>query len=157
MKKKIIPLLLLFLGVIILAVFLFVRNQVLSVKEKWVEINQQKVFVQIAETEVKRAQGLSGIKSLPENEGILFLFEYPGLYPFTMRGMFFNLDLVFINGDKVVDTAENVQRPENNQEPQKIFAKREFDKVLEVNGGVIKKLNIHIGDSLLFHGVSAEF
>jgi len=80
---------------------------------------------------------------------MLFIFPQLGTYQFWMKGMNFNLDFVFIKDDKVVDLVQNVPYPQLGKSPQTIVAKKPFDKVLEVNAGTIKKLNIKTNDQIL--------
>ncbi len=113
---------------------------------KQIKINNQTIFVEMADTNQKRALGLSGRNSLNSGQGMLFIFDQPGHYTFWMNQMKFNLDFVFINGDKVVDLAENVPFPQKGQDPQIVVSKDIFDKVLEINKGMIKELNIKTGN-----------
>lgn len=114
-------------------------------------INGQTILAEIADTPEKIVQGLSGREKLPENSGMLFVFKQTGEYTFWMKEMRFALDFLFINGDTVVDLAENIPPPAGGpgQEPKIINAAQPFDKVLEINAGQIKKLNIKIGDKIL--------
>jgi len=96
----------------------------------------------------KRTQGLSGRSGLPQNSGLLFLFDEPGNYSFWMKEMKFSLDFVFIENDQIVDLSENVAYPQNGEEPQTIIAKRDFNKVLELNAGLVKKMGIRVGQKI---------
>ncbi|MDP3888746.1 MAG: DUF192 domain-containing protein [bacterium] len=109
-------------------------------------INNQTFLVELAKIDQERMQGLSGRKNLGENEGMLFLFPAPFRYSFWMKDMNFNLDFIFMNNNEVVDLAENIPFPKNGEQPEVVMAKKDFDKVLEVNTGVIAKANIKIGD-----------
>ncbi len=125
---------------------------------KQIKINNQAIFVEVANTSETKAQGLSDRKSLNSGRGMLFIFDRPGNYTFWMNRMKFNLDFVFISSEKnergefingkVVDLVENVPFPKQGEEPQVVVSKDIFDKVLEVNQGMIKKLNIKIGDKI---------
>ena len=63
--------------------------------------------------------------------------------------MKFNLDFVFINDQEVVDLKENIPFPQEGEEPQIIKAEAEFDKALEVNQGIIKEIDIEVGDEVI--------
>ncbi|PIU03627.1 hypothetical protein COT44_02430 [Candidatus Shapirobacteria bacterium CG08_land_8_20_14_0_20_39_18] len=109
-------------------------------------INNNKIEVEIADNLVSRARGLSGRNKLENNQGMLFIYEKPGIYTFWMNLMKFNLDFVYINGNHVVDFIEDVPYPKTGELPKIVNAKTEFDKVLEVNSGMIRRIGIKIGD-----------
>jgi len=56
----------------------------------------------IADTPKTREKGLMFIKDLPENKGMLFVFEGEQLQQFWMKNTFIDLDMVFIGADKKV-------------------------------------------------------
>lgn len=117
-------------------------------KQAKVTINKQTIYLEIADTPEKISQGLSGRISLDQQRGMLFVFEKPGNYPFWMEKMKFNLDLVFINNNQVVDIAEDVSFPKPGENPLTINSKSLFDKVLEINRGKIREWGIKVGDKL---------
>lgn len=115
------------------------------------KINETTIKVEIADTASKRSRGLGDRISMPENEGMLFVFDREGKYPFWMKGLNFPLDFVFIAGDKVVDILENAPAPSGGQQDSSLpiyASKEDADQVLEVNAGVVQKLNIKIGDTV---------
>lgn len=133
------------------------------------KINGKIINVEIADTVEKRTKGLSGRQSLPENQGMLFVFATPDYYSFWMKDMNFGLDFIWIRGNEVVEITENVS-PEDYQpassldqresgratqsnrgEPSGTLApKNKTDKVLEVNAGTAKKLGIETGNNIKF-------
>jgi len=117
-------------------------------RRPYVYLNNQKIWLLLADNPQKRTQGLSGRSGLPQNSGLLFLFDEPGNYSFWMKEMKFSLDFVFIENDQIVDLSENVAYPQNGEEPQTIIAKRDFNKVLELNAGLVKKMGIRVGQKI---------
>ena len=104
-----------------------------------------------AETAVSREkqyQGLSGRASLPENSGMLFIFNQPEKYYFTMRGMEFPLDFIWISGNKVVDLTANIAQPTGGKKPVLISPNHPVDMVLEANAGIIDRFKVAVGDSV---------
>lgn len=75
-----------------------------------IEIGDREYKVREAKTEEERTKGLKGIDSLPEDEGMLFYIpDKKSQVSFTMEGMNFPLDIIFINqDDEVFDIAYNV-------------------------------------------------
>lgn len=113
-------------------------------------INDKEIFLEIADTEELRRKGLSGRKSMPQNAGMLFVFDKEGYYPFWMKDTYFPLDFIWINNDKIVDITQNVPFSpglETNNLPLYV-SKVPADKVIEVNGGVAESLNSKVGDTV---------
>lgn len=141
-----------FLGIFLLLVFLFFLKPKSVSKNlpSSMIINKQTIFVELAWTGGERRQGLSGRESLAEDRGMLFIFSAPAVYPFWMNQMKFGLDFVFINGQEVVDLAENIPYPKEGEQPQSVIAKHGSDRVLEINAGMVQKWKIKIGDKVIF-------
>ena len=142
----------LFLLVIVLIVFVGMASNFKSFfqgEEFYVVIKEQKIYVEIADSPEEKKQGLSGRESLAGDRGMLFIYPEPGNYSFWMKEMKFNLDFVFINDQKVVDLKENIPFPKEGEEPAIIKTETEFDKVLEINQGMIEKLGIKVGDEVV--------
>lgn len=110
------------------------------------KVGEAIVWVEVKATEEEREQGLSGRESLGEDEGVLFVFDQPAKYGFWMKGMLFDLDFVWIQGDKVVEITEGVEAPEGDEGPVKLQPKELVDKVLEVKAGWVERNGIEIGD-----------
>lgn len=72
-------------------------------------IDNLAVSVTIADDAEERRQGLSGVTSLGELEGKLFIFDAAGYHSMWMKDMNIPLDIIFINDEfRIVDIAENV-------------------------------------------------
>jgi len=114
------------------------------------KIGKKELWVETRETPAERRQGLSGRESLADNEGMLFIFEKPGNYGFWMSGMKFDLDFVFIKGNKVVEIKEAVPAPKGGAEAAVIKPAELTEMVLEVNSGWIKEHDVEVGDKVSF-------
>ncbi len=106
--------------------------------------------VEIADTEQKRNLGLGGRDKLDPDSGMLFVFDRPKKAQFYMKGMKITLDFIWIRGNTVVETKENVPPPVGtpNEVLPTFGPAVEVDKVLEVNAGFIKAHGIGSGDKL---------
>ena len=114
-----------------------------------VTINQKTWSVEVADTEKSRQKGLSGRRSLAADSGMLFLFETSDFYSFWMREMEFPIDIIFINGEKVVTVHRNVPAPASTEETPPIYRPTTAsDKVLELNAGEADKNGIKEGDTV---------
>jgi uncharacterized membrane protein (UPF0127 family) len=118
-----------------------------STPSSTVTIKNQTIPVYLAQSETERQQGLSGRNSLPINQGMLFIFDKPDYYAFWMKDMKFPIDIVFINGSKVVSITENARPVPSGQLPT-YQPTGPSDKALEINAGLSKKYNIKPGDTL---------
>lgn len=134
--------------VIFLGFFLIkepIKNPVLE-NIKSIQIAGQNIRVDLAIAPEAHEQGLSGRKSLDENKGMLFVFNYSDKYAFWMKDMNFAIDIIWINENlEVVYIKENVL-PSSYPEIYEPEEKAKY--VLEVNSGFSKKYNLKIGDEV---------
>lgn len=116
-----------------------------------VVIGNQIVSLEIADTAAKRQRGLMERKSLPDNHGMLFIFDEPTKPVFWMKDCFISLDIIFIKDSKIVNMYQSV--PPCQQFPCEQYPSVEFvDRVLEVSAGFTKKHNVKINDKVEFVG-----
>lgn len=115
-------------------------------------INGKEFIVEISDTPERITQGLSGRTSMARDRGMLFAFDNPVNHQFWMNEMKFNLDFVFTKDCVVVDLVENVLFPKDNEQPQSVIPKSEYNMVLELNSGIIKETGIKIGDKITLTG-----
>ncbi len=106
------------------------------------------ISVEIADTDKKRTQGLSGREGLSPESGMLFLFPSPGIYPFWMHEMQFALDIIWINTEGVIVSAYESVAPDTF--PEFFTPNAEALMVLEVPGGFMERYGIQIGDLVTF-------
>ena len=67
-----------------------------------------RLTVELATTVEARVRGLSYRDSLEPGTGMLFVYEEPAIRSFSMRGMRFCLDIIWIEGGQVIGAAESV-------------------------------------------------
>ena len=110
------------------------------------------IKVSIADEPAEHKQGLSGVKSLGEFEGKLFIYSKEGDYRMWMKDMFIPLDIIWINNDmKIVHIEENLT-PDTYPDVFGSPVPARF--VLEVNAFFAKNASIQIGDSVLIPSTS---
>jgi uncharacterized protein len=104
---------------------------------KTITVGKEQLRVEVANNDDERARGLSGLDSLPQTQGMLFDFtNSPERKPdFWMKGMKFNIDIVWIKDNQVIEITKNVPAPVNTDYYPIYAAPREIDYVLEVNAG----------------------
>ncbi len=104
--------------------------------------------VQIADSDYERAQGLSGVPSLRDNQGMLFLFDAPGNYLFWMKDMLIPIDIVWIDSNWQIVHIEHAVTPDSY--PKTFGTEIPSLYVLEVAAGTAERLNIRVGNTIQF-------
>lgn len=106
-----------------------------------------KIIVEIADSPVERARGLSGREEIQESFGMLFLFPEPDVYSFWMPDMNFAIDIIWIQDDMVIDVDEEVS-PEGTLPLARYVPDEPVNRVLEVRAGFVQRHKIDIGERL---------
>ncbi|WP_370478031.1 DUF192 domain-containing protein [Tamlana flava] len=103
--------------------------------------------IEIADTEFDRETGLMYRHSMPNNQGMLFVFEDEGPRYFYMKNTEIPLDLIYVGTNKkIVSFQKNAKPFDESSLPSNAPAKY----VLEVNAGLADIWNLRVGDSLSF-------
>ncbi len=68
-------------------------------KTTTIEIHDKEYQVKIAESEKEKIEGLQGIKELPKDQGMLFIYDVPQTVGYWMKDTEIPLDIIFINKD----------------------------------------------------------
>ena len=115
------------------------------------------VRVEIADTEAKRQLGLMFRDRLAPADGMIFIFDEPGFYPFWMKDTLIPLDMIWLDAQgRVVSIADAV--PPCEADPCPSFAPDEGTSavyVVEVVAGFAKQHGVKRGDVLALRGVRA--
>lgn len=133
--------------------FSYLFSSSILTPQKKLQVKDQTLNIELADTASKRAKGLGGRESLPEGWGMLFVFPQEGRYRFWMKGVKFPLDFVFIKEGGVVDLLKNIPPPQPGQSTQSLPVYEPVvpvNMVLEVNSGFVDKYNIKVGDQAAF-------
>lgn len=104
--------------------------------------------LELALSPEQRYQGLSGRENLCSDCGMLFLFDDSAQRTFVMRNMLFPLDIIFIDGETIVDIYKNLP-PEGAITQNSYGSTGPVDKVLEINGGRADELGLKIGNNII--------
>jgi len=95
----------------------------------------------VARTPSARARGLRGRAGLMRNESMLFTWPHVTMDPFTMEGVTFPLDFVFVGPDsRVVDVRRDVQPG-----VPKVTSRRPFMYAIELPAGFAANNSIVMG------------
>ena len=102
------------------------------------------IQVQLAQDFEQRQIGLMWRKEMPQNEGMLFVFEQPAMQCFWMRNTLLPLTAAFVSDDgSIVNLAD--MKPLNDDSH---CSKKPVRFVLEMNQGWFAKRNIQAGYKL---------
>ena len=102
-------------------------------------------FVELADTPEKAKQGLMDRKSMPKDQGMLFIFPYPRITKMWMKNTYIPLDMIFFNAHNQVICLRENTRP---LDESIITCPYPAAKVLELNAGEIQRQNIQLGDTI---------
>jgi len=99
-------------------------------------------------TSAAQTKGLGYRKSLPQNEGMLFVFNTPAVQCFWMKGMEFPLDIIWVSDQKVVQYIGYNFQPDSYPKPYCPPYLTQY--VVEVNAGIAIRDGIKVNEQLSF-------
>jgi uncharacterized protein len=140
MKKKLSSFLI--FTIIVLAV----RGCNASEKTYELKIKGTVVTVEVAKTFQEKQKGLMHRNDLPENHGMLFVYDRDQILSFWMKNTSIPLSIAFISSDGTI-TEINKMTPFSERS---IVSSRSVRYALEVNQGFFKRHNIEAGDKVDF-------
>lgn len=128
------------LALVLVSLNLISKDNGNMVIENGIEINGTALDIEIAKDLTQQVKGLSGRQSLPEDRGMLFVYNEPQNLSFWMKDMNFAIDIIWIGSDwRVIDITQNA-RP--NSFPKRFRPSSSAQYVLEVNSGFVEGNNI---------------
>ena len=81
-----------------------------------IKIGEKEYKVDVAETEIQKEIGLQNTHYLPEDEGMLFIYDEPETIGFWMKDTEIPLDIIFINEDfEVISIAKGIKPSERGE------------------------------------------
>lgn len=106
------------------------------------------VRAEIADTPEKRNRGLMFVKSMKDNEGMLFTFPQQVQSGFWMKNTKIPLDMIFMNLNELIISINREAQPcTDTGDKCPIYKPTAFYQyVLEVNGGFADKYGVEEGD-----------
>lgn len=127
------------------------RATVTVVDENGTELGT--VQVRVADTFKQHYTGLSDTEALPEDEGMLFVFDSEARRTFVMRDMDFPLDILFVGANRTVTRIHHAPVPPPNASESELTPYRGTGRfVLEVNRGWTARHNVTVGDRIRIRG-----
>lgn len=111
------------------------------------------VIVEIAATESERSRGLAGRDSLPENRGMLFVFDEAGEHLFWMADTTIPLSIAFLDPEGIVlnmEEMEPLSLETAGPDAPALYA-------LEVNRGWFAERGVAVGDTVRLGASAGPF
>lgn len=114
------------------------------------ELGEQPITIEVVKTPQSITQGLSDRSSIG-SDGMLFILDRTQFPSFWMRRMLFDLDLIWLLDNQVVEITRQVPHPAPGTPESELPLYRPsvpVNQVLEVPAGTAEALGITVGDQL---------
>ncbi len=105
------------------------------------------ITIQIADNDQQRAEGLMWRKYMPENRGMLFIFDDQEILTFWMKNTYIPLDMIFADKSGRIVSIHRNATPLNETSISSI---EPAEYVVEVNAGFCSRYGIKAGDKIEF-------
>ena len=106
------------------------------------------VHAEVVTTEAARGRGLSGRESLPDGQGMLFVFEKSDRYAFWMKEMHFPIDIIWLDENFTIVSITEDALPESY--PATFRPTTPVRYVLEVPAGFVRRNSVIVGNKISF-------
>jgi len=117
-----------------------------------IKIDEQVLEVQVADTQPRRVRGLMFQEQLPYDQGMIFVFDSPGVYSLWMLNMQFPLDMIWFDSQgKIVQIEQNIPPCKSALETASctiVNPDAEALYILEVTAGFVDKFEITTNSTL---------
>ena len=111
----------------------------------YMEIGGKPFRARLAMSDSEKARGLMGVKSLGENDGMIFVYDAPQKMSFWMKNTLIGLDLAYLDSDgKILEIKRLYPRSLDPVES----ASDKIYYCIEMNSGWFAKNGIKAGDRL---------
>lgn len=111
------------------------------------KIGSETLFVELAQDDEKRERGLMFRETLPQDQGMLFIFDFEQPLSFWMRNTFIPLDIAFVDGSGVI---VDIQQMQPLDETKSYVSSRPALYAIEANQGWFANHGIEVGDQVIF-------
>lgn len=134
---------------LVVGTFIFVLWPVISKNQTNLALGDGVFRAELALNDTARQRGLSGRKSMNDDQALLMAFKSESDWGIWMKDMKFAIDIVWLDSDKkVVDLVRNVDPDESTDVIHKPNTATKY--VVEFNAGTIDNKAIHIGNKANF-------
>lgn len=110
-------------------------------------VGEATIELEVAKTPEQQTLGLMYRTSLPDNRGMLFIFDLPRYARFWMKNVSIPLDMIFLQGETVTAIFSDV--PPCQSDPCPTYGpQNQINQVIELRGGRAKELGLKVGDRI---------
>ena len=102
--------------------------------EAWVSIGETRIPVELAITKEEQQLGLGERDTLKWGHGMLFIHEEPDFKQYWMKGMRFDIDIIWIRDGRISSIAHRVPHVAGENGPR-VSSRELVNQVLEVPAG----------------------
>lgn len=105
-----------------------------------------------------RTKGLMFRKELPDDGGMIFLFDKPEKHSFWMRNTLIPLDIIFLDAKGKIDSMHTMkpEKPQGKDESEEDYCDRlrsypskgKVIAAIELNAGMVASLGLKVGDQV---------
>lgn len=114
------------------------------------------IEVELADTEALRQHGLMYRTHLPENQGMLFIYQDQAIRGVWMKNTLIPLDILFLSDDaRIISMLPDLQPCTREPCPISISS-TEAQYMLEVNAGFLNKHGIRLGQKLIIEQATSQ-
>lgn len=109
-----------------------------------ITVGDETLTLEVARTPKEQETGLMGRKTLPDNSGMVFLFNPPQFVAFWMKATPIDLDIAFLDKKGIVFHTDSMAA--NTEDIHYSYGLTAF--AIELKKGSLKKLNIGVGSQI---------
>jgi uncharacterized membrane protein (UPF0127 family) len=102
--------------------------------------------VEIAKTLEEQAKGLMFVEKMPEDKGMIFIYDAPQVSRFWMKNTLIPLDMLFFDSTNTLVHIEHSATP-HDETPRGPLTP--ICSVVEIKGGLAKKMDIRVGAKII--------
>jgi uncharacterized membrane protein (UPF0127 family) len=124
------------------------RVHVEQMNTREIRLHDRVLMLELADTPAERERGLSDRSSMRTDHGMLFVFPKPDTYTFWMPRMHFDLDIIWLQGSRVVDVVRLPAPRTSGETPARHTPVEPADRVLELVAGQAAVYGLSAGVSV---------
>lgn len=113
-------------------------------KIRAVRIGDDEFSTEIADTREEKERGLSEREKICDKCAMLFPFDDEDMYAFWMKGMRFDIDIVWVRDNKIIGISKNISRASTDN----FFPPSPADVVIELNAGSSDRYGLAVDDDV---------
>jgi len=113
----------------------------------WATVGDQRIAIEVVRTPEEQRLGLGERASLDWGKGMLFQYEKAIFPKFWMKGMRFDIDIIWIRDGRIIEISNQVPHVPGQNGPT-VTPRSLADSVLEVPSGFAQANRLHPGQSV---------